>query len=326
MRKLSESFPIILVVAIFALTFLGNIVFDNLVYAWLMRTLQSRLGVEEAEVISGFSSIAGPLLAAVLVVYGLYWFLRRELEQQSPPEKEQLNRPHLEVGRVDPENQRLAGLVSAMAERAGSYSFRFPLPDGDPFLSQHEELKNSQHPIWTDDIINQCKREFINRCHRLGAKETVPMSANEFNKNVSELQSFGRHIIANLLGENSNPVTLSLKDAARIAYEQTRGGQFSKSAEGFDGSDNGIIQYYASHIITTATLFGKRPPSTRIERINARTPQVFLRFNDEHLEGYRNHDTDHFCDLEILRSDLDEAIERIKEIGGKIPVNETGRS
>lgn len=213
-----------------------------------------------------------------------------------------------------------------MAEHAGTYSFRFPIPDGDPFLHQYEELKNSQNPIWTDDILNQCRREFLNRCHRLGAKESVPLSANEFHRDGRELQNFSRYIIAHLLSEDGNPVTLSLNDAARIAYEQTRGGQFAKSAEGFDGTDNGIIQYYAFHILASATLFGKRPPSRRIERINTQNPRVFLRFKNEHLEGYRNHSADRFCDLEILYSDLDEAVERIKRIDGEISADEAVKS
>lgn len=108
MQKSSDRVPIGLVVVLFALTFLGKVVFDNLVYAWLMGTLQGRLGIQEAEVVAGFSSLAGPLLGALLVVYGLYLFLRRELEHQKLPEQEQSNRSQL-VKHIDPQDRMLAG-------------------------------------------------------------------------------------------------------------------------------------------------------------------------------------------------------------------------
>ena len=61
-RRSSDSFPMVLVLVIFALTFLGKVIFDNLVYAWIMGVLEQRLGLQEAEVVAGFSAIAGPLI------------------------------------------------------------------------------------------------------------------------------------------------------------------------------------------------------------------------------------------------------------------------
>ncbi len=229
---------------------------------------------------------------------------------------------HTTLG-LDEKSRELAGVVNAMMERAGAYEFRFPLPDSDAFLQHHEMLKSSAHPIWTNIRVNQIRREFLNRCHRLGAKEQISLNASEFNQLQHELRASGRYLIAKLLGETADPVELPLEEAARIAYEETRGGQFSKSAEGYDGTDNGIIQFYAFHILATATLFGKRPPSTRIEQINAQNPRVFLRFVDGHLEAYRNHSTDRFRDLEILHLDLVAAINRFKESDRGGAANET---
>lgn len=50
-----------------------------------MGVLEQRLGLQEAEVVAGFSAIAGPLLAASLIVLGLYKYLRYELSEQFGP-------------------------------------------------------------------------------------------------------------------------------------------------------------------------------------------------------------------------------------------------
>ncbi len=348
MRKTSDSFPIAMVLAVGALTYFGKVIFDSLIYAWLVQELEQRYGVSQATVIAGFAAIAIPLLAAIAVVILLLAYLRREFVRTNATENSSAVAPDTELIRaqaehikqrrlqekqndptrkprqslVDDKSKELAGIINAMRESAGRYDFRFPLPNGDAFLQHHENLQSSAHPIWTDVRVDQIRREFLNRCHRLGAKEEVFLNAAEFSHLQQELQTSGRYLIAKLLGEIAEPLELPLKEAARIAYEETRGGQFSKSAEGFDGTDNGIIQYYAFHILATATLFGKRPPSTRVERINAQNPRVFLRFVDGHLEGYRNNSTDRFRDLEISRLDLDAAINRIKEIDGNLAVKE----
>jgi hypothetical protein len=82
MRKSSDSFPLVVVLAISALWFLGKNIFDNLVYAALMRLLTEHFGVQEAQVIAGFSAIAAPLCFAALIVVGLYKYLHLELSRQ----------------------------------------------------------------------------------------------------------------------------------------------------------------------------------------------------------------------------------------------------
>ncbi len=81
-KKSSDSLPIIIILGLAALTFLGKVIFDNLVYTWLMRELQHRFGLQEATVIAGFAAVALRLLAAMVVVGGLYLYLQREFEQR----------------------------------------------------------------------------------------------------------------------------------------------------------------------------------------------------------------------------------------------------
>jgi hypothetical protein len=81
-KKPSDQFPLVMILGGLALLYLGKNIFDNLVYAFLMRWLTQRFGVQEAQVIGGFSSIATPLLLAVLIVVGLYKYVHWELSQQ----------------------------------------------------------------------------------------------------------------------------------------------------------------------------------------------------------------------------------------------------
>ena len=84
-RKTSDSFSIILALAIAALTFFGTTVFDNLAHALVMRELEKYLSVEEAQVIVAFSKIAFSLFGSIIIVSGLYIYLRRELNATLKP-------------------------------------------------------------------------------------------------------------------------------------------------------------------------------------------------------------------------------------------------
>ncbi len=75
MRQSSDRFPVVLVLAIAALTFLGKLVFDNLFYASLMRWLEKTFGIPEAEVIAQFSSIALPLFLVGSIIFVLHRYL-----------------------------------------------------------------------------------------------------------------------------------------------------------------------------------------------------------------------------------------------------------
>ncbi len=101
--------------------------------------------------------------------------------------------------------RELAGLVNAIMERALSFDFRLPLRSDDPFVRQHDDLKKSEHPAWIDHSLNQLRRDFLNRCHRLGAREEVSHSAEEVGELRTELQDIGRKIIAHLLADEVQP-------------------------------------------------------------------------------------------------------------------------
>jgi hypothetical protein len=75
MRKRSEHFELVVLAFAIALFFLGKIVFDNLLYVWLIRSIERNFSLMEAEVIAGFSAIALPALVAVVVIWGLYRYL-----------------------------------------------------------------------------------------------------------------------------------------------------------------------------------------------------------------------------------------------------------
>lgn len=78
-RKLPDNFPIFVGVALLAVFFLGKTVFDNLFYAAFVRWLSEQFGVQEAQVIAGLSSVLMPLVAIILIVIGVAWYVRREV-------------------------------------------------------------------------------------------------------------------------------------------------------------------------------------------------------------------------------------------------------
>jgi hypothetical protein len=65
---------------------------------------------------------------------------------------------------------------------------------------------------------------------------------------------------------------IPLPDAARIAYEEARasGSIWAEAAErlGNSNTPEGILDYVAMHFATDTNLWGKRPPSTRLELID----------------------------------------------------------
>jgi hypothetical protein len=102
---------------------------------------------------------------------------------------------------IDAKSRELAGLANAILERAGSYNFKLPLPADDPFIKQHEELKNSPHPIWTDIEINQLRRDFLQYCSIIGTRDEVGYSSSELREVRAQLDSYGKQLIIRLKGE-----------------------------------------------------------------------------------------------------------------------------
>ena len=75
----SDRFLIFAVLAAFGLLSLGQIIFDNLVYAWLTHELAQHIGMLEAEVLAKSSSIALLSLAAGATGVCLNFYLKRKL-------------------------------------------------------------------------------------------------------------------------------------------------------------------------------------------------------------------------------------------------------
>jgi hypothetical protein len=75
----SDRFLIFAVLAAFGLLSLGQIIFDNLVYPWLMHELTQHVGTLEAEVLAKSSSIALLSAAAGATVVSLNFYLKRKL-------------------------------------------------------------------------------------------------------------------------------------------------------------------------------------------------------------------------------------------------------
>lgn len=99
---------------------------------------------------------------------------------------------------IDDRSRELAGVVSALMEAALSWSFELPLPAGDIWIKRYEELRDSAHPIWSDQEANQLRREFLQYCGIVGD----PIgSVHEQASDRKELALHGRNLMAKLKGE-----------------------------------------------------------------------------------------------------------------------------
>jgi hypothetical protein len=63
------------------------------------------------------------------------------------------------------------------------------------------------------------------------------------------------------------PLPIPLRDAARMAYERTRGTLFAEIAERFGETPNGILRYYEHHFFLRYPIYAERTPSTISELI-----------------------------------------------------------
>jgi hypothetical protein len=75
----SDGFLIFAVLAVFGLFSLGQIIFDNLVYARLMHELEQHIGVLAADVLAKSSAIALLSLTAGAIGAYLNFYLKRKL-------------------------------------------------------------------------------------------------------------------------------------------------------------------------------------------------------------------------------------------------------
>jgi len=67
------------------------------------------------------------------------------------------------------------------------------------------------------------------------------------------------------LAEQRTETLISLRDAARRAYEHTRGTELADMAERYDGTPDGVLEYYAVLIIEDHPILVKKPPSNLVE-------------------------------------------------------------
>ena len=104
------------------------------------------------------------------------------------------NKPNL----VDPESVRLAGTVNALLERALKWNFKLPLPGDDLWLKRHDEVKDSAHPIWTDKVASDLRKDFLHQCGIIGHRTELDYSFKEIQAERIELIDFGNRLIARL--------------------------------------------------------------------------------------------------------------------------------
>jgi hypothetical protein len=144
-------------------------------------------------------------VALIVPAFVLLWLASRQR-----PKARKAEEPKGDSLLVDSRTRDLAGIVHAILERAGSYNFKFPLPPADPYLQQHDELKFSTHPIWTNNQINQLRRDFMQYSYIIGARDEVGYTLAELQGYRERLRAFGNELIAALkgetfVGENDSP-------------------------------------------------------------------------------------------------------------------------
>jgi hypothetical protein len=99
---------------------------------------------------------------------------------------------------VDAESIQLAGVVGAVMEAALSWSFKLPLPADDIWIKRYTEVRDSAHPIWTDNRVRQLRIEFLHYC---GIVREPLGDARETISDRKKLYGFGRQLISLLKGE-----------------------------------------------------------------------------------------------------------------------------
>lgn len=83
MRKFTESFPLVMAAAAFALVVLLKTLFDRLLSAPLMTFMRSHFGALAADTIVNFAAIGVPVAGAVALVYGTYRYVHWELARRA---------------------------------------------------------------------------------------------------------------------------------------------------------------------------------------------------------------------------------------------------
>ena len=116
---------------------------------------------------------------------------------------------------------------------------------------------------------------------------------------------------------------IPLKEAATIAYEETRGTKAATIAEGLNRDH--ILGYYAYALFKGSTLYGKYPPSRKLEPV-PKEEYGRCGFSDDY-SSLRRHGEDQnlYEDLQIRRSDLLRRITELKDLSAVLSREERAR-
>lgn len=111
-----------------------------------------------------------------------------------------------------------------------------------------------------------------------------------------------------------NEEYIALSEAARIAYEQLKEAGNSRHVDFVgDSPEEKILEYFSITIRLVTDIYGKHPPSTKLERID---PDVFKRgmiTDGGESFKYYNDANIFYKDLSIKSSELAKTIQKLKE-------------
>jgi hypothetical protein len=108
---------------------------------------------------------------------------------------------------------------------------------------------------------------------------------------------------------------ISLRQAARRAYEATRGSEIAEMAERPIGRDTSvtpddILSWYCHHIRREIQIFGSRPPSLLLEEIPSKLPQVTFESGGQSLRSGRHPIV--YTDLAVSKNDFRSYLANLK--------------
>ncbi len=108
---------------------------------------------------------------------------------------------------------------------------------------------------------------------------------------------------------------ISLFEGARLAYERLKGTLWSNAAERLSlprNSPEGILDYMAVALSQDSPIYGRRPPSTQLERIDEREFKRGTITGGGKVLGQYGESSPAYLDLAIERRELRRAIKRMK--------------
>ncbi len=115
--------------------------------------------------------------------------------------------------------------------------------------------------------------------------------------------------------DNAGAVHISLGEAARRTYEQTRQTLFASVAESQSKSPDEILQYYAHHFLLKAKIYGCRLPSQMTELLTeTEISNMDIRSDNGVVTGRERSGYARYANLKIDASELPRIISNVKAI------------